>query len=116
MTLIKLLFYTESNTQFFSFTKTDDEITIYLSSDFDCKQIHSSISDNNLQDPWRQLKVNEGELGFLTTGIVQSIAEPLCAARITIFYISTYETDYTFIRECDTKVSIVQLEKKWLER
>jgi len=111
ITLINLLFYTESNTQFFSFTKTDDEITIYLSTDYDYKRIHNIFNDTNSQDPWCQLKVNEGELGFLSTGVVQSIAAPLCAARITIFYISTFETDYTFIRECDTKASIVQLEK-----
>jgi len=34
-------------------------------------------------------------------GIVHSVAEPLASAGISIFYISTYQTDYTLIAEDD---------------
>jgi len=105
MFMIRLFFY-NGDTQFFSFTQLDNQITIYLSTDHDF-----NLLALNHQDRWCQFKVNEGELGFQTTGIVQSIAAPLCVARIAIIYISTYETDYTFVRELDLKSAILQLEE-----
>ena len=51
-----------------------------------------------MEKDWRVLKV-EGPLGFVMTGIVASLAEPLAQAKISIFYISTYETDYLMVEE-----------------
>lgn len=47
---------------------------------------------------WRAFKV-EGPLGFTLTGIVASLAKPLADEEISIFYISTYETDYLLVEE-----------------
>ncbi|NNE36464.1 MAG: ACT domain-containing protein [Rhodothermales bacterium] len=45
---------------------------------------------------WRCLKVH-GNLGFSAVGTVDSIAQPLRAARISIFVVSTFDTDYIFV-------------------
>ncbi len=47
---------------------------------------------------WRILKVN-GPLDFSLTGILASIAGPLANAGISIFAISTFETDYVMVND-----------------
>jgi ribosomal protein S18 acetylase RimI-like enzyme len=47
---------------------------------------------------WRALKV-KGPLDFALTGVLSSIAQPLAAAEISIFAISTFDTDYVLVKE-----------------
>ena len=47
---------------------------------------------------WRCLRV-AGRLDFSLTGVLASIAGPLAAAKVSIFAISTYDTDYVLVRE-----------------
>ncbi len=47
---------------------------------------------------WRGLKV-EGPLDFALTGILLMIAEPLARAGISIFAISTFDTDYVLVKD-----------------
>lgn len=49
---------------------------------------------------WRALEV-EGPLDFALTGILASIASPLAEAGVSIFAISTFDTDYVLVREKD---------------
>jgi hypothetical protein len=46
---------------------------------------------------WRCLRV-AGSLDFSLTGVLAAIASPLAAARVSIFALSTYETDYVLVR------------------
>ncbi len=46
---------------------------------------------------WRILKV-DGHLDFSLTGILASIAAPLANAGISIFAVSTFETDYVMVK------------------
>lgn len=46
---------------------------------------------------WRCLKVS-GPLDFGLTGILASLAAPLAAAKIPIFAISTFDTDYVMVK------------------
>ena len=41
----------------------------------------------------------KGALDFSLTGILASITNPLARAKIPVFVISTYDTDYIFVRE-----------------
>lgn len=41
----------------------------------------------------------EGPLDFGLTGILSSLAQPLAEAKISIFAISTFDTDYILIKE-----------------
>jgi hypothetical protein len=47
---------------------------------------------------WRGFMV-EGPLDFGLTGILLKIAEPLAKAGISIFAISTFDTDYVLVKE-----------------
>jgi len=47
---------------------------------------------------WRCLRV-AGRLDFSLTGVLASIAVPLAASKVSIFAISTYDTDYVLVHE-----------------
>jgi uncharacterized protein len=46
---------------------------------------------------WRALKV-DGPLDFALTGILLAIAEPLARAEISLFAVSTFDTDYVLVK------------------
>lgn len=50
-----------------------------------------------------------GTLDFSLTGILAAIATPLAAAQISIFAISTYDTDYVLIKQenCDRAIIVL---------
>ena len=47
---------------------------------------------------WRAIKVT-GPLDFSLTGVLASLATPLANARIPLFALSTFDTDYLLIQE-----------------
>jgi uncharacterized protein len=47
---------------------------------------------------WRCLMV-EGPIPFETTGAAAAIATPLAAAKISIFLVATFDTDYLLVKE-----------------
>ena len=49
---------------------------------------------------WRLLEV-AGPLAFTLTGVLASLVVPLAEAGITLFALSTFETDYLLVRERD---------------
>jgi hypothetical protein len=49
---------------------------------------------------WRCLRV-AGPLGFGMTGILASLAGPLASSGVSIFVVSTYDTDYLLLQERD---------------
>lgn len=49
----------------------------------------------------RRLLQIEGTLAFTLTGVLASVAAPLAAAEISIFAVSTYDTDYLLVSEAD---------------
>ena len=76
---------------YFSITKTDKELSIV------CSQI--KVPDNiKAEKDWRAFKI-EGTLDFSLTGVLASLADPLAKANISIFAISTYDTDYVLVKE-----------------
>ena len=54
---------------------------------------------------WRVLKV-AGPLEFSMVGVLSSIAEPMAAAGVSIYTISTYDTDYILVKENDLKTAL----------
>ena len=49
------------------------------------------------EDGWRALRV-AGPLEFSLTGILSEIASTLAAAKVPIFAVSTYDTDYILVK------------------
>ena len=47
---------------------------------------------------WRVLKIT-GPLDFSLTGILVSVAKPLAEAGVSIFAVSTFDTDYVLVKE-----------------
>ncbi len=47
---------------------------------------------------WRAIKV-QGPLPFTATGVLASLAVPLGKAGISIFVLSTFDTDYILVKE-----------------
>jgi hypothetical protein len=75
---------------FFSVSRTPDELSIV------CDQ-SDAPDDVRSERNWRCLKV-VGPLDFTLTGILASLATPLAQASISIFAISTFDTDYLLVQ------------------
>jgi len=77
--------------EFFSITRTDEELSIVCFED-------SVPYDVKAEKGWRAFKV-EGPLDFSLSGILSSLINPLARKEISIFAISTYDTDYILVKE-----------------
>ena len=75
----------------FSITRTADELSIV------CEQINV-LEGIQCEAGWRCLRV-EGPLDFSLTGVLASLLVPLAEAAISIFSISTFDTDYLLVKE-----------------
>lgn len=79
--------------EFWSVTKTSEELSVVCAE----AGIPETVKSNK---GWRCLKVH-GPLDFSLTGILVSLARPLAEAGISIFALSTYDTDYLLVKETD---------------
>lgn len=78
------------NSDFFSITKTADELSIV------CNQ--SSVPDDiQHEKDWRCFKV-VGPIHFSVVGVLADISDTLSTAQISIFAISTFDTDYILVK------------------
>jgi hypothetical protein len=78
---------------FASVTRTGNELSIVCAADDVPDAVHA-------QRGYRGLAVR-GPLDFGLVGIVASLAGALAAAAISIFVVSTHDTDYLFVPEAD---------------
>lgn len=76
---------------FVSITRTEEEISIVA------KEGLFQSWNVPVEKGWRIIKV-EGPLDFTLMGVVSSLTVPLAAAGISVFVISTYDTDYLLIK------------------
>ena len=76
---------------FYSITKTNDEISIVTSCNLDFKSLKSSKN-------WKGFKVN-GILDFSLVGIINDLTNPLKDNGISVFVLSTFNTDYLFVKK-----------------
>ena len=76
--------------EFYSISKTEEELSVVCSSSI---QLNSEKSEMD----WSCIKVI-GPLDFSLTGILANISVVLAEAKISIFAISTFDTDYILIK------------------
>ncbi len=76
---------------FYSITRTPDELSIVCAE----AQVPGDVKP---EGGWRAFKV-EGTLDFALTGVLESIARPLADAKVSIFAVSTFNTDYVLVKE-----------------
>lgn len=82
------------STEYLFLSKTDQEISLVCKTKFvptDC--IHR-------KDYWRAFRIS-GELDFSLVGILAKISSLLAEKNISIFAVSTYNTDYIFLQKKD---------------
>jgi hypothetical protein len=75
---------------FTSVTHTRDELSIVCHSD-------AVPGDVKADRGWRALMV-EGPLPFEMTGVAAALVAPLAEARISVFLIATFDTDYVLVK------------------
>jgi len=75
---------------FLSLTFTDDEISVV------CEEA-TAPTDGECSRGWRCLRVR-GPLDFELVGVLASLSRSLADAGISIFAVSTYETDHILVR------------------
>lgn len=77
--------------EFYSITKTDEELSIVVDEDV-------NILSNVVEYNWKGIKI-VGTLDFSLIGILSKISTILAQAEISIYAISTYNTDYILVKD-----------------
>ena len=79
--------------------KTDEEISLV------CKTQSTPASTLAREDGWRGFRIS-GELDFSLIGILSKIAALLADNGISIFAVSTYNTDYILVKEDKLQIAL----------
>ncbi|MBP3984446.1 ACT domain-containing protein [Pseudoxanthomonas helianthi] len=66
--------------------------------------------DSNAERGWRCFKLR-GPFDFALTGILVAVLEPLAAAGIGIFAVSTFDTDYVLVKDSNLQAATDALAK-----
>jgi hypothetical protein len=90
-------------TGFHSITRTAKELSIVC-------LVDQAPRGGRPEHGFRCLEV-AGPLAFEATGVLASLALPLARARIPILAISTFDTDYVFVREKRLTAAVRALER-----
>ena len=86
---------------YYSVSKTENELSLVCSEEIEVQSLESSKG-------WKCLKV-KGPLDFNLTGILAGISDILAQANISIFAISTFDTDYILVRTHDFSSATTKL-------
>ena len=84
---------------FFFLGKTDEEISLV------CRTEDTPAETLAQEDGWRGFRVR-GVLDFSLTGILARLSAVLAEAKIGIFAVSTYNTDYILVKETDFECAV----------
>lgn len=84
-----------------SITSTDDELSLVC----DAEQVPEDITNSA---PWRAFRVR-GPLDFSLVGILAGLSATLADAHVSIFAISTYDTDYILVRGAQLEAAVTAL-------
>ena len=88
---------------FYSVTRTFDELSIIAE--------ESRVPAGTQSQPgWRVLKVR-GPFALYEVGVLASLTAPLADARVSLFVVSTFDTDYLLVTQEQLTSAIVTLER-----
>lgn len=82
---------------FLSITRTSDELSLVCPERIVPNSEPGDTNAMKIEKGWVSFKV-QGPLDFSLTGILASLAQPLAAEGISIFAISTYDTDFILVK------------------
>ena len=83
---------------FYSITRTAEELSVV------CSEERVS-PEAECETGWRCFKV-EGPFDFSEVGIISSLTRPLSESNVSVFVLSTFDTDYLMIKEKDLTKAI----------
>ena len=87
---------------FLSVTRTAEELSVVCA--------EAAVPEGIRREAgWRILKV-AGPLDFSLTGILLALARPLAEAGVSIFALSTFDTDYVLVKEESVEIAVAALE------
>jgi hypothetical protein len=89
--------------QLYVIVRTQDELSVVCQQQLIPPEVEAERG-------WRALKVN-GQMDFTLKGILAALALPLAEAGVSIFAISTYDTDFILVRQDDLLVALSALRK-----
>lgn len=87
--------------EFVSITRTAQELSVVC----DEAKVPPGV---RIERGWRCLKL-AGPLDFSLVGVLQSLLAPLAAANVSVFAVSTYDTDYVLVRHADLDRALAAL-------
>ena len=87
--------------EFYSVTRTDEELSVVCAQDAD-------FLCESREKGWRMLKI-EGVLDFSLIGILSKISTILADNSVSIFAVSTYNTDYILVKDKDIDAAVTAL-------
>ena len=87
---------------YFSITKTPDELSIVVPESVVPTDVVASRG-------WRMIRF-AGPMPLDQTGILASVTAPLDAARVSVFAVGTYDTDYVLIPAAQRASALAALE------
>ena len=82
-----------SSCRFWSVTRTAEELSVVVPEE-------AVLASWRVERGWRCFKVH-GPLDLSLTGVLAALSVPLAKAGISIFALSTYDTDYLLVRAVD---------------
>ena len=88
---------------FFSITRTKEELSLVCSQEV-------VPDDVQCEQGWRCIMV-VGPLDFSLTGILASLTSSLAEAGISVFAISTFDTDYLLVKADNLKRAVLKLKE-----
>jgi hypothetical protein len=89
---------------FFSITRTADELSVV------CRQ--DAVPEGVVGERgWRCLRV-AGTMPFSVVGVLASLAAPLAEAGISVFVVSTFDTDYLLVKDNDLTAALDALQRQ----
>jgi hypothetical protein len=89
--------------EFFSITRTKEELSLVCSQEVVPADVQSEAG-------WRCLMVG-GPLDFSLTGILASLTTSLAEVGISIFAISTFDTDYLLVKADNLERAVLKLKE-----
>jgi hypothetical protein len=89
------------SSEMFCIMKTFDELSIV------CEESRAP-EIGMIERGWRIFKL-EGPFPFEMTGVLASVVNPLAQAGVSIFALSTYDTDYVLVKEAQLEAAITAI-------
>jgi hypothetical protein len=87
--------------QYFSITRTSEELSVIAETVLIPERLRTEVS-------WRVMKVH-GPFNLSEVGVLASLVAPLAAAGVSVFTISTFDTDYLLVQSIQLLEAVTAL-------